>query len=69
MEFDKKKLEKWILEIPECGDFLNNFFSSCKEDTASALVNYKEDIRLYGFNLKILMVAFEDISRMRVYYG
>ena len=67
MKFDRGKLEKWILEIPEYGYFLNNFFASCKDDAITALVNYERDVKLYGFNLERLMCAFEDISGIKVY--
>ena len=76
MNYSESKLEKWINKLPECGEFLGNFFDSCREDTVSALVNYINDICSYGStknyfrrNHANLLMAFEDIAGLRILYG
>lgn len=76
MKVDRGKLEKWITELPECREFLENFFSSCQDDPISACVNYRMDMRSYSAtheairsNCEKLLAAFEDIAGMVIYHG
>ncbi len=76
MKYEESKLEKWIKDIPECEEFLDNFFRSCREDLPSAFENYIMDIESYSLtkkqiriNSKRLLEAFYDIAEMKVYYG
>ncbi|MEK6845169.1 MAG: hypothetical protein AABY26_00300 [Nanoarchaeota archaeon] len=42
---DTSALEKWCKELPECEEFLQNFFCSCRPyDYDTNLVNYLMDI-------------------------
>lgn len=77
MRINKKKLEEWLKEIPECREFLNNFFVSCEGlNSMDCLVNYISDLRSYSKtraeirnNYDRLLRALEEISGRRIYCG
>jgi hypothetical protein len=76
MRYNENKLEKWIEELPECKDFLSNFFVSCGDDSVSELVNYLSDICSYGITNKhirknrgSLVLAYEEIAGIKFYLG
>ncbi len=42
---DTSALEKWCQQLPECQDFLHNFFETCRPyDYGTNLQNYLRDI-------------------------
>lgn len=67
---DISALEKWCQELPECADFMNNFFCSCRPyDYDTNLVNYLRDInqqreidRSWNNYCKRLVGAFGEIA-------
>lgn len=76
MRFDEGKLEKWANEIPECEEFLHNFFLSAQSDKVVSFLNYVLDIKMYSAtqkrmkeNAHRLLEAFEEIAQMKIYYG
>ncbi len=76
MRYNESKLEKWIGIIPECEEFLFNFFISATEDKVCELVNYINDIINYSKtnnpirrNYNLLLKVYEEISGLRIYYG
>lgn len=75
MNYDREKLEEWVLRIPECGGFLFGFFESANVSLLDGLVNYVGDIRSYSQtdsgirrNSCELLDAFKDITGMRIYF-
>ena len=75
MKKKKKKLEKELLNSPECVDFLNNFFNSCDErNLIENFLNYRNDLLLYSSscepirkNYRKLLDLFEDVTGLRIY--
>jgi hypothetical protein len=67
---DTSALEKWCAELPECSDFLNNFFCSCRSyDYDTNLENYLKDIDLqrkidpnWNNYCRGLVYAFKEIA-------
>jgi hypothetical protein len=68
---DKKALERYSAELPECRRFLQNFFGTCGgQEYEHALANYRMDLQLYSAdrsyirqNRRRLEKAFFDIAK------
>ncbi|MFH1063521.1 MAG: hypothetical protein V1729_00405 [Candidatus Woesearchaeota archaeon] len=67
---DEDKIEEWCLRLPDCRQFLENFFLTCSQyDIKTNYLNYASDIisqqgidpiwHKYG---ETLMHAFEEIT-------
>jgi hypothetical protein len=77
MEINKERLESWILKMPECEGFFDNFFKFYKEsNTIYGMINYLGDIEHYSrddpFLRKYtqgLLQAYEDITGLRIYFN
>lgn len=60
-------LEGWCRRIPECEDFMHNFFGTCQEfEYETNKKNYMYDLALYAetekWPLDKLLSAFYDIA-------